>query len=109
MRDAINMVSADSFFSAFAERAAAEHALRLDRIEKRIASFMADEPTSEALKAMIGMDRMHRYYMFGNVLSNTDGATSIDGMEAILSFIGNYLLDDSYCHAVPVTKLTAAA
>jgi hypothetical protein len=99
-RDLINTTSADTLFAEFTERANAEHARRLAKIQCRLVDVMADEQVGRALKAMIAMDGMHRHRLFGNVLWNTEGARSIDGMEAILSFVENYLLDDSFCHAV---------
>jgi hypothetical protein len=100
-RDDISTESADSLFAAFAERAADEQSRRLAEVRRRIGDCMVHEDAAGLLRAMIAMAPMHRYQMFQRVMHRCDGATSLDGMESILGFIGGYVLDDSYCHAVP--------
>lgn len=54
----------------------------------------------ELAEALIKMTEQDRYVLLRHVIHDVTGPSSLEGMEALTSFIGNYMLDDSTCKVV---------
>ncbi len=55
----------------------------------------------EATRLLMTITSQERYTLLHRVLPNIDGPETLEGLEALRSFIANYLLDDSECMVVP--------
>ena len=100
-RDDIDTSSSEAFLATFDSRAEEQFLRRMAEIQTRVAQYLTDDRTRELFQALVAMDKHHRYQMFSPVMYSTDGAETIDGMEAILNFIGIFILDDGTCKLVP--------
>lgn len=49
---------------------------------------------------LMTMSEDERYVLLHRVMGDTSGPKTLEGMEALSSFVGNYLLDDSTCKVV---------
>ncbi len=97
-----------SLISRFESAARKDFESRLAEVRREYLGYLATVPVGgdrfdvrELAAELMTMPDTERYTLLRHVISDTDGPKSLEGMEALRSFIGGYMLDDSECVVVP--------
>lgn len=91
----------------FRERAREDFEKRMAQVCTTYADYL-DNPTRrgsrhdvrEISAELMAMSEDERYVLLHRVMDDTSGPKTLEGMEALASFVGNYMLDDSTCKVV---------
>lgn len=91
----------------FRETARADFERRMAKVCVDYVDYL-DNPTltgsrhdvREIAATLAGMTEDELFVLLRRVIHDTSGSKSLEGMEALSSFIGNYMLDDSACKVV---------
>lgn len=84
-----------------------EHALRsnfhdrLHAVRAKLTDLLSHEASRDVVAALMGLDEMGRYQLLRHVVPDLSGPGTINGLEAIASFVSYYVLDDGEVLVVP--------
>ena len=88
-------------------KARADFERRLADTSRALAGYLTSKPAGgprfdvrELVREILGLDGAELHALLGRVAPGV-GADGLEGLEAVRSFVGNYLLDDSVCKVVP--------
>lgn len=91
----------------FAVEARNNFETRLEKVSKTYLGYLEAPSRAgdrfdvrELAEELIKMTELERYVLLHRVIHDVTGSSSLEGMEALTSFIGNYMLDDSTCKVV---------
>lgn len=97
-----------SLMSRFESGARKDFEARLAEVRREYMRYLATVPAGgdrfdvrELAAELMTMPDMERFTLLRHVVPNTDGPKTLEGLEALRSFIANYMLDDSECIVVP--------
>jgi len=95
-----------SIMSRFETEARDDFQRRLDKVKRTAFEYLThahQDPrfdVRELFRALCLMSDQERYVLLDKVIHNSDGPATLEGMEALCSFVGNYMLDDGLCVVV---------
>jgi hypothetical protein len=94
--------SADALDFAKIERALQlDFEKRLHAVRDRLIDLLSHDASRDVLAALMGLDEMGRYQLLRHVVPDLSGPGTINGLEAIVSFVSYYVLDDGEVLVVP--------
>src|SRR5690349_10280799 len=97
------MTTPISIMSRFEAAAAADYQSRLQEVKRTAFGYLTRVPpreefdVRELFRVLCLIDGQERYVLLNRVMPNSDGPRTLEGMEALCSFVGNYMCDDGEC------------
>lgn len=101
------MTTPISIVSRFEGDAAADYQRRLQEVKRVALRYLTEVPprqefdVRELFRVLCLIDSQERHVLLNRVMHNSDGPKTLEGMEALCSFVGNYMCDDGECLVVP--------
>ncbi len=74
---------------------------RLHAVRDRLTDLLSHVSSRDVLAALMGLDEMERHTLLRHVVPDLSGAGTLNGLEAIVSFVSYYVLDDGEVLVVP--------
>jgi hypothetical protein len=74
---------------------------RLHAVRDRLTDLLSHEASREVVAALMGLDEMERHTLLRHVVPDLSGPGTINGLEAIATFVSYYVLDDGEVLVVP--------
>lgn len=74
---------------------------RIHAVQARLTDLLSHEASRDVMAALMGLDEMGRYQLLRHVVPDLSGPGTINGLEAIVSFVSYYVVDDGEVLVVP--------
>jgi hypothetical protein len=73
----------------------------LHAVRAKLTDLLSHDASRDVVAALMGLDEMERHTLLRHVVPDLSGPGTINGLEAIASFVSYYVLDDGEVLVVP--------